>query len=466
MEEPTVVLRRISEVLTDAAAVPLSCWSRHELADWLCGLQHVRAQLDGLLCAAAAEGESAALYQLDRARSLRQFVALRTGTNAADVGADLALGTWLIEFPAVAQALAAGQISRRHAHHLRELDNPRAHRHLQMGIDDLVAAARDCTWNDFVDICAEWLANADPDGKLPDERKRRRRCTMRARADGTFGGSYDLDTVGGAAVRNALDHEAQRLLRIDADPDHPESKQRNHAQRMADALVNLVTRGALRPDGTVGRPLIHIVVGLDIIEEAMRRKAALEAGVIPIGPDGKPLTDDLGIDPRNPLRRCELVDGTSIHPNEVLALLGVATIRRLVLGADGEILDIGRATNTFPRYMRDAALAAQRGRCNEPGCDARPSWLHADHIVPWRPADPSTTPGPTATRNLQMICGAANHAKSNHPNPPPPTPPARTRNTQPPSASSRQERARPRHGTRPVPPSDDGPDPAHRFGRG
>jgi hypothetical protein len=464
VEEPTVVLERISDVLTDAAAVPLSCWSRHELADWLCGLQDIRARLDGLLCAAAAEGQFAALHQLDRARSLRQFVALRTGTNSADVGADLALGSWLVGFPVVAEALTAGRISRRHAQHLRELDNPRTHRHLLNGIDYLTAAAAsDCTWKDFTDICAEWLANADPDGKLPDERERKRRCSMKKRADGTFGGSFDLDTLGGPAVRNAIEHEATRLFRIDADRNHPEARTRNHAQRMADALVNLVTRGALRPDGTVGRPLIHVVVGLDIIEEAMCRKAASEAGVVPIGPDGQPLPDHLGIDPHNPLRRCELVDGTPLHPNQVLALLGVASIRRLVLDTDGEILDIGRATNKFPQYMREAALAAQRGHCNEPGCDAPPSWLHADHIIPWKPADPSTTPGRTATRNLQMICGAANHAKSNRPNPPTPTPPARTRVTQTPRPS-RPEQARPRHGTRLAESSDDGPDPDHRPG--
>jgi hypothetical protein len=80
----------------------------------------------------------------------------------------------------------------------------------------------------------------------------------------------------------------------------------------------------------------------------MCRKAATEAGVLPIGPDGKPLGDDLGIDPHNPLRRCELVDGTPLHPNQVLALLGVATIRRIVLDTDGEILDIGTALPRLP----------------------------------------------------------------------------------------------------------------------
>ena len=435
MEPPAVVLDELRTVLCDAGDIPLSCWSREELAEWLCGLQDIRAQIDGLLCTAAAEGQSAALYQLDRARSLRQFVALRTRTNPADVGADLALGTWLVGFPVVARALAAGRITRRHAVHLSELDNPRTHHHLLNGIDYLTDAAHGCSWKGFVEACNDWLAHADPDGKLPDETERTRRCSTKKRADGTVSGSFTLDTIGGDAVRTAIEREAHRLFCLDADPTHPESKQRNHTQRMADALVNLITRGALRTDRTVGAPLIHVVVGLGIIEEAICRKAAADAGVLPIGPDGKPLGDDLGIDPHNPLRRCELVDGTPLHPNQVLALLGVATIRRIVLDTDGEILDIGRASRKFPQYMKDAATAAQRGQCTEPGCDARPSWLHADHIIPWTPNDPGQPAGPTATRNLLMLCGPGNHAKSNQPNPPPPTPPKRPGRPPGPSAA-------------------------------
>ncbi|MFN3218362.1 MAG: hypothetical protein ACE367_17855 [Acidimicrobiales bacterium] len=460
METPDVVLEELRSVLSDAGDIPLSCWSRDELAHWLCGLQDIRAQIDGLLCAAAAEGQSAALYQLDRARSLRQFVALRTRTNPADVGADLALGTWLVGFPVVARALAAGRITRRHAQHLRELDNPRSHRHLLDGIDYLTDAAHGCSWEGLIEACNRWLAHADPDGRLPDENERGRRCSVKKRADGTVSGQFNLDTIGGDAVRTAIEREAHRLFCIDADPSNPEWKQRNHTQRMADALVNLITRGALRTDRTVGAPLVHVVVGLEILEEAMCRKAAAEAGVLPVGPDGKPLGDDLGIDPHNPLRRCELVDGTPLHPNQVLALLGVATIRRIVLDADGEILDIGRASRDFPRYMKDAATAAQRGRCCEHGCDAKPTWLHADHIVPWTPNDPSQPAGRTATRNLQMLCGAGNHAKSNRPNPPPPTPPARTKSSPP----ARPAAARPRHGTRRAEPADDASKPGSPAG--
>ncbi|MFN3218732.1 MAG: hypothetical protein ACE367_19735 [Acidimicrobiales bacterium] len=386
METPDVVLEELRTVLSDAGDIPLSCWSRDELAGWLCGLQDIRAQIDGLLCAAAAEGQSAALYQLDRARSLRQFVALRTRTNPADVGADLALGRWLAGFPVVARALAAGRITRRHAVHLRELDNPRTHQHLLDGIDYLTDAAHGCSWQGFIEACNEWLTHADTDGKLPDETERSRRCSTKKRADGTVSGQFNLDTIGGDAVRTAIEREAHRLFCIDADPSNPEWKLRNHTQRMADALVNLITRGALRTDRTVGAPLVHVVVGLEILEEAMCRKAATDTGIAPIGPDGQPLGDDLGIDASNPLRRCELVDGTPLHPNQVLALLGVATIRRIVLDADGEILH-PRASRKSLNMKRTAAGAA----CCEHGCDANQPGCRRPHH-PWPPTSHPRTP--------------------------------------------------------------------------
>jgi len=177
---------------------------------------------------------------------------------------------------------------------------------------------------------------------------------------------------------------------------------------MADALVNLVTRGTIRPNGTVGAPLVHIVVGQDIIEEAICRNTARDAGEPPVGPDGQVLGDDLGIDPGDPLRRCELIDGTPIHPNQVLGLLGVATLRRLVLGASGEILDLGRTVRNFPRHLKDAMAAANCGRCADTGCDAPASWLEADHIIPW------SRRGTTATANGQTLCGPANKTKRDH----------------------------------------------------
>ncbi len=391
-------------------------------------------QIDGLLCTAAAEGQSAALYQLDRARSLRQFVALRTRTNPADVGADLALGTWLVTFPVVARALAAGRITRRHAQHLRELDNPRTHRHLLDGIDYLTDAATDCSWKDFVDICNDWLANADPDGTLPDEtsphpplldeeaRRRRPARILRPRHHRRRRRPQRHRTRSPPPLLHRRRPHPPRSTHPQPHPTHGRRpRQPGDAWRAAHRPHRRRTPHPRRRRPPHPRR--------SHLPQSRRRRRRC-----PDRTRRQPFGDDLGIDPHNPLRRCELIDGTPLHPNQVLALLGVATIRRLVLDTDSEILDIGRASRKFPQYMKDAMLAAQRGQCSEHGCDARPSWLHADHIIPWTPNDPWQPAGRTATRNLQMLCGSANHAKSNGPNLPTPTPRRRMTATTPPTS--------------------------------
>ncbi|WP_427017801.1 HNH endonuclease signature motif containing protein [Pseudarthrobacter sp. P1] len=51
-----------------------------------------------------------------------------------------------------------------------------------------------------------------------------------------------------------------------------------------------------------------------------------------------------------------------------------------VLGAEGEILDVGRSQRLVPPHIRRALLIRDRG-CAFPGCDRPPQWTDAHHIV-------------------------------------------------------------------------------------
>jgi hypothetical protein len=122
----------------------------------------------------------------------------------------------------------------------------------------------------------------------------------------------------------------------------------------------------------------------------------------------------LPLDPFDPDMRCELIDGTPIHPRFAAAVLATAVLRRLVLGADGEILDLGRKVRTFPRHLKQALLARARGHCQTPGCDAPHAWLQADHLIPWSHG------GRTATVNGQILCDGDNKRKRDQQPPVPP----------------------------------------------
>jgi hypothetical protein len=74
-----------------------------------------------------------------------------------------------------------------------------------------------------------------------------------------------------------------------------------------------------------------------------------------------------------------------------------ASIRRVVLSARSEPLDVGRRTPIVSAAMRRAVIARDR-RCRFPGCDRPHAWCDAHHIVHWAEG------GPTAIRNLILLC--------------------------------------------------------------
>ncbi len=52
----------------------------------------------------------------------------------------------------------------------------------------------------------------------------------------------------------------------------------------------------------------------------------------------------------------------------------------VVLGGDGEPLDVGRSRRTVPLGIRRALVARDRG-CRFPGCDRAPALCHAHHVT-------------------------------------------------------------------------------------
>ena len=77
------------------------------------------------------------------------------------------------------------------------------------------------------------------------------------------------------------------------------------------------------------------------------------------------------------------------------------------MSADSEILDLGTGVRLYPRHLKDAILAAARGRCEVSGCDAPLAWLQADHHIP------HSRHGPTSTRNARARCDPHNKTKGN-----------------------------------------------------
>ena len=90
-------------------------------------------------------------------------------------------------------------------------------------------------------------------------------------------------------------------------------------------------------------------------------------------------------------RRSETVNGTLVHPAEILAAALIGHVRRVVYDSAGTVIDLGRKRRLFTGAAREAVML-QSARCMWPGCDVAAGRCQADHLEPW------STTGSTAPR--------------------------------------------------------------------
>ena len=385
-ETPDVVLSDLDAVLDRVTGINLAGLGRAELRDVVCRLQTVQARVNAFTQTATAEADSACVQVDDSLARIGDAIALHSNAQARKVGYDLRLGRFLMKFPTLQAAAIDGILTTEHVRALRNIHNTRTHDAMHNAQDYLIDIARDGGWREFEITLGYWKLAFDPDGKEPQEQARKRGLDLE-RIDGMTRGRFELDPVDGAEFKNAIEDEAERLRRQDLDS----GTERTSRQRRADALVNLIRRGAGAKNPA--KPLIHLVMSARVFEDWVTTG-----------------TVDLDVDDVD--GRCETVDGTPIHPQRVMETLLRAEIRRLVLGPDNEILNLGRSARCYPPHLKAAIIAAARGRCATPGCHADTRWLQADHIHPWHHG------GQTDTKNAQPMCGHNNGHKSDTPPPP------------------------------------------------
>lgn len=381
-----------------------------ELCAAVSGIEQLGRAIDGLRVRAAGELERrsrpmpgddglAARHGCRRPAELLEQLALIAG---AEAGRRVALGTAVTadarigalsgaEFPRVARALDDGDIGVDAARTIVQ----RLRSALRMGSpapDDVDAAERSLveasrtTAADLIAIhAAVWREALDPDGAEPrDEQLRReRRFTIGRERDGMTPFSGLADPTSAALLRAAvadrtapgrrprfLAHDDTGHATADAAPDGAAVDPRTREQRDFDVLMGLVTAG-VRADGETHGPL-HSPATVTVTVTARE----LETGT------GIAWLDDVG-EPVSARTAAELAcDGG---------------IRLAVLGADGEVLRLGRRERYFSAAQR-RALALRDGGCIWPGCGAPPSWCHAHHVTEW------SRGGATDIDNGALLC--------------------------------------------------------------
>jgi hypothetical protein len=176
---------------------------------------------------------------------------------------------------------------------------------------------------------------------------------------------------GRVRVNGVLDAESAAIVTAALDPLCAPAPQApaSYDQRRADALVevcNLALRTRELPADGGERPQITVTIPYD------------------------PLTRSLGpgvLDTDEPLTA-----------EQTRRLACDAQITPVVLGGQGQVLDLGRSRRLISGSLH-RALVVRDGGCAFPGCERPARWCEGHHIVPWHRG------GRTSLDNAVLLCG-------------------------------------------------------------
>ncbi len=271
--------------------------------------------------------------------------------------------------PLVADAWADGRLSIDHVTVMsRAVANPRVADHV-IGLQDLlVERAQEVpfeTWRNEVLAIVDTL---DVDGSFrPDHPDAPSVLHLSPLFDGTTRLHAELSPAGHAVVAKALNDEADLLFRrYTRDRDHSGGATDipPRAQLLAEALVSLCRRATAVDLETTAPAHTEAVI---VIHTDTPHTATING------------------------------NGAPIPTRHLLGLLSDANWRRIILDAQGEVLDLGR-TRRLATPAQRRALDIRDGGCVFPGCDAPASWCDAHHLTRW------DDNGDTDLANLVLLC--------------------------------------------------------------
>ncbi len=373
----------------------------------------VRAQVVGLTAVASAVEAarleaigslaSSGAFEADGSATAPGWLARNTPTDRKTAAGDLRCAQRLAAVPEVAAALREGRIGARAARMLADAAaaGPVAFAELQDAFSEVAARG---ALQDLRNVLREWTQLVRPPGEPGGDDDYEALVAGRAlhlstSLDGVAYLDGRFDPTSGAQIVAAVDARAAWLRRRDIDAQKaaadaakeqgveyvPEAL-RAPAQYRADALLDLVHAGAdalARGEGTgeddTRTPACSTRVSLrldaaDVL--CLPGKEHDPGDLIPVTLNDVPLL---------------------LPRSEIDTLTCDCHLRRIIIGADGEILDVGREKRTATPAQR-TALTERDGCCIFPGCDRPPRWCDAHHIHEW------DHHGPTDLYNLALLC--------------------------------------------------------------
>jgi len=404
------VVATLSQGVADLHAVDLTRLTARELLALAGTLEVISRRLDHAKDSLAGHIDATGAHGVDGHKTAKAALVHINRVPGAEAHGSIQTARALRRMPEVDAAYAAGTIPTASVRAIaRVASNPRVTDLVDELVDRIFAAqAREASHDDLASFVRDWERFADADGaEQAREHTHRRRNASLVRNDlaaawhlrGEFG---DLHGASMAEVLAAYEHAEWLADRDAAIAEHgpgatPDQFPRTAAQRRADAVLAIFRRAAATPaDAQSPEPLVSIVIDQETLETELARAAGHPAGHDPSRLDQ---------------RICRTTSGHPVHPADAVAAILVGHVRRVVVDAASNVIDLGRRRRCFTGSSRDAALlqTAIRDRggttCFWADCNSPPQWMQVDHDQTWRAL------GPSDIANSQTACGHHNRLK-------------------------------------------------------
>jgi hypothetical protein len=324
--------------------------SGEQLGYKLIGLRYAIDSLELEFAATAAEFARTDEYDDQGSTSPIDWIRHNCHMNCGPAGAAVAVGRNLEQLPESVQAMKSGEIGFAHLTTMARTANAVPGRFQE---SRLLEQARESSPGKFFHTCRHFRHAADPEGYAAEQADQveNRSLSLSMWEDGSYLLSGVLDSVGGAALRTAL----EPLARATGEDDL-----RKPDRRLADALVELA-------EGSMQVPQIQVTSSVETL----------------LGLVGAPAA--------------EMEFSLPISAKTVERFACDCGVTRVLLGSESTVIDVGRAKRTVSGPAR-RALNARDGHCRWPGCDRHAKRSAAHHLVHWIHG------GSTDLDNMILLC--------------------------------------------------------------
>ncbi|MDX6274766.1 MAG: hypothetical protein QOJ92_1976 [Frankiales bacterium] len=345
----------------------------------------LKARLDAIIGVHLREFDARDISQLDGVKSTTGWVVAQSRIGAGVASGLLQTGRRMARFPDLAAALEAGQTT---AAHLRLLDRCVAglpEELVSRAVEFLTPYAKDCEPTEFADYCQRLRETLLPEltDKETEDLDREQWLDV-----SEFDGGLKLDGMLRGINAEAFATALARFTQLRPDDD------RSPKLRRADGLGDMARAGCGAEVSGLAPVQVTVVCDLVTLERAA---AAAWKQPDPFASWLPAAEEDLVRGARGERT------GVPIDWRTLIGLVTSGEVRRLVLGPNSEILDLGRTQRFFSHAQR-IALRRGRHRCAAKGC--RVPWVEYDHRRAWAEG------GATDVGNGEPFCGHHNRLRT------------------------------------------------------